>query len=193
VGARAGLDRARVIEAAGDLADESGAGALTLAALAARLGVRSQSLYAHVAGLDGLRRDLAIEGQYELADRLGTAVMGRAGADALRALAAAYARFAAERPGLYACALRAPLGDSELEASSEAATAPWRAALRSFGLSAAETEHYHRALWAALHGFVSLRGAGLMTRAASTDRSFATMVDAFVDALTARAAVRGPT
>jgi AcrR family transcriptional regulator len=193
MGARAGLDRARVLEEAAELADESGAGALTLAALASRLGVRSQSLYAHVDGLDGLRRDLAIAGQRELARRLGAAVMGRAGADALRALAGAYARFAAERPGLYACALRAPRGDEELEASSEAASDPWRATLRSFGLSAVETEHYHRALWAALHGFVSLRGAGLMTRAASTDRSFTTMVDAFVDALTARAGTRGPT
>src|SRR6478672_1454061 len=189
MGARAGLDRAQVIEAAAVIADESGADGLTLAALAARLGVRSQSLYAHVDGLEGLRRDLAVHGQQQLASRLGSAVMGRAGAGALRALAAAYAGFAAERPGLYACALRAPLGDAALEASAEAASAPWRATLRSFGLSAAETEHYHRALWAALHGFVTLRGAGLMTRAASTDRSFTTMVDVFVEALTVSARV----
>jgi AcrR family transcriptional regulator len=186
MGARAGLDRAQVVDAAAALADESGAGGLTLAALASELGVRSQSLYAHVDGLDGLRRDLAVHGQRELARRLGAAVMGRSGADALRALAAAYAAFAKDRPGLYACALRAPLGDPELEASSEAASAPWRATLQSFGLSAAEIEHYHRAIWAALHGFVTLRSAGLMTRAASTDRSFTTMVDAFVDALHAR-------
>lgn len=189
MGARAGLDRAQVIEAAAVIADESGADGLTLAALASRLGVRSQSLYAHVEGLEGLRRDLAVHGQQQLASRLGSAVMGRAGAGALRALAAAYAGFAAERPGLYACALRAPLGDPALEASAEAASAPWRATLRSFGLSAAETEHYHRALWAALHGFVTLRGAGLMTRAASTDRSFTTMIDVFVDALTVSARV----
>ena len=136
--------------------------------------MRSQSLYAHVDGLDGLRRDLAVHGQQALARRLGAAVMGRAGADALRALAAAYASFAAERPGLYACSLRAPLGDEALEASTDAASAPWRAMLRSFGLSSVETEHYHRAIWAALHGFVTLRGAGLMTRTASTDRSFTT-------------------
>lgn len=186
MGARVGLDRDAVIDAAAVLADESGADELTLAALAARLGVRSQSLYAHVDGLDGLRRALAVHAQWELAQRLGAAVMGRAGADALRALAGAYAGFAFERPGLYACALRAPVGDLELEASSDAASAPWRATLQSFGLSGAETEHYHRAIWAALHGFVTLRRAGLMTRAASTDRSFTTMIDAFVGALTAR-------
>src|SRR5436190_15324005 len=81
-----GLDRQQVIEEAAALADESGADAVTLAALAARLGVRSQSLYAHVDGLEGLRRDLAVLGQRSLAEQLGRAVMGRAGEDGLRAL-----------------------------------------------------------------------------------------------------------
>ena len=43
--------------------------------------------------------------------RLVRRSMGRSGRDALRALAAAYAGFAAERPGLYACARGAPPGD----------------------------------------------------------------------------------
>ena len=181
-----GLERQQVIEEAAALADESGSDAVTLAALAARLGVRSQSLYAHVDGLDGLRRDLAVLGQQSLADRLGRAVMGRAGEDALRALCAAYAEFAAERPGLYACSQRAPGEDAALARTSDAATEPWLAVLRSFGLSKTEIEHFHRALWAALHGFVTLRAQGLMTRTASPDRSFALMVDVFAAALTDR-------
>ena len=56
--------------------------------------------------------------------------------------------------------------------------------LQSFGLSKTEIEHFHRALWAALHGFVTLRAHGLMTRTASPDRSFALMVDVFVASLT---------
>ena len=116
-----GLDRQRVIEEAAALADEEGSDTVTLAALAARLGVRSQSLYAHIDGLDGLRRDLAVLGQQSLAGRLGRAVMGRAGEDALRALCDAYARFAAERPGLYACSQRAPAGT---RSSSGRATRP---------------------------------------------------------------------
>ncbi len=173
-----------MIEEAAALADEAGAEAVTLAALADRLGVRSQSLYAHVEGLDGLRHDLAVLGQNALADRLGRAVMGRSGEDALRALCNAYAGFAAERPGLYACSQRAPGDDSELARTSDAATEPWRAVLRSFGLSKTEIEHFHRALWAALHGFVTLRAQGLMTRTASPDRSFALLVDVFAAALT---------
>jgi AcrR family transcriptional regulator len=179
-----GLDRTQVIEEAAALADEAGADAVTLAALAARLGVRSQSLYAHVDGLDGLRRDLALLGQQSLAAELGRVVMGRAGEDALRALCDAYAEFAATRPGLYACSQRAPGDDRALARTSDAATEPWRAVLRGYGLSKTEIEHFHRALWAALHGFVTLRAEGLMTRTASPDRSFALMVDVFAAALT---------
>ncbi len=180
-----GLDRPRVVAEAAALADEDGPDAVTLAALAARLGVRSQSLYAHVDGLDGLRRDLAVLGQQALADVLGRSVMGRSGEGALRALCDAYARFASERPGLYAFCQRAPGDDDALAATSDAATAPWRAVLSSFGLTKTDLVHFHRAQWAALHGFVTLRSGGLMTRAANPDRSFTVMVDGFVAALTA--------
>ena len=52
---RAGLSTASVIEAAADLADEIGYDALTLTALATRLGVAVPSLYKHVSGLEALR------------------------------------------------------------------------------------------------------------------------------------------
>jgi AcrR family transcriptional regulator len=183
MGASVGLDREQVIAAAAELADEEGSEALTLAALAARLGIRSQSLYAHVDGLDGLRRDLAVLGQRLLAERLGRAAMGRSGTGALRALAGEFAAFAAERPGLYACAQRAPRDDVDLGVSVDAATEPWRAVLRSFGLDDDAVLHFHRALWASLHGFVTLRQQGLMTRAADPDHSLALLIDVFTAAL----------
>ena len=74
-----GLDHDAVIGAAAALVDEQGVGALTLAALAARLGIRSQSLYAHVDGLDGLLRDLALSSVRRLGDELRSSVIGRSG------------------------------------------------------------------------------------------------------------------
>ncbi len=74
-----GLDHDAVVEAAGALVDESGVEALTLAGLAARLGIRSQSLYAHVDGLDGLLRDLALDSVRQLGDELRSSVIGRSG------------------------------------------------------------------------------------------------------------------
>src|SRR5919109_5367880 len=57
---RVGLDQATVVEAAARLVDEEGLEQLTLGRLAERLGVRTPSLYNHVAGLSGLKHDLAL-------------------------------------------------------------------------------------------------------------------------------------
>ena len=70
VASRKKLDQAGVLDAAARLADEHGYQNLTLAMLASELGIRSQSLYAHVDGLQGLRDGLALRGQAVLADDL---------------------------------------------------------------------------------------------------------------------------
>src|SRR5215472_7695302 len=57
---RVGLDQRTVVEAAAKLVDEEGIEQLTLGRLAERLGVRTPSLYNHVAGLSGLKHDLAL-------------------------------------------------------------------------------------------------------------------------------------
>ena len=61
-----GLQRERVIETAAALADQEGLEAVTLARVAAELGVRSPSLYSHVDGLAGLRRAIALDGASHL-------------------------------------------------------------------------------------------------------------------------------
>ncbi len=48
------IDRARIVEVAAAIADESGLEALTMRALAARLGVQPMSIYHHVAGKDAV-------------------------------------------------------------------------------------------------------------------------------------------
>jgi AcrR family transcriptional regulator len=100
--ARQGLDRDRVVDAATAIADAEGVGAVTLARVAADLGVRSPSLYNHVDGLDGLRRAIALRALRELHDTLRDAATGRAGAEALVALAEAYRDYARAHPGRYA-------------------------------------------------------------------------------------------
>ncbi len=117
---RAGIDRAAVVAAAAEMADADGLDSVTLARLAGRFGVRPPSLYNHVAGAEGLRRELALLGLRELSANLTRATIGRAGAEAVLALAEAYRAFARRRPGLYAAALVAPptVGDTELEAAS---------------------------------------------------------------------------
>ena len=57
---RMGLAKASVVEAAAKLIDEEGIAQLSLGHLAERLGVRTPSLYNHIAGLPGLKRDLSL-------------------------------------------------------------------------------------------------------------------------------------
>ncbi len=107
---RAGLDSEAVVAAASEMADRDGLPALSLARLAGELGIRSPSLYAHVGGLEDLRRRIAIRGARELTADLQGAAAGVAGRDALAAVATAYRGFAVAHPGMYA-ALQ-PAGDS---------------------------------------------------------------------------------
>ena len=67
---RAGLDTEAVVAAAAGLADDVGLERLTLAGLAAALGIRTPSLYAHVNGLPDLRARMGARGARELAIQL---------------------------------------------------------------------------------------------------------------------------
>ena len=103
---RAGLNRAAVVEAAAALADEEGFEDLSIARLAERLGVRKPSLYNHVAGLEGIRRELVLTGLRELGRALSRATVGVSGEVAILALGQAYRTFVKEHPGLYAATVR---------------------------------------------------------------------------------------
>ena len=58
---RPGLTREKILSAAVDLADENGIDALSMRALAKRLGVEAMSLYNHVSNKDDLLAGLADE------------------------------------------------------------------------------------------------------------------------------------
>ena len=183
VAAQTKLDRAAVLDAAAALADAHGYRNLTLAMLAAELGIRSQSLYAHVDGIEGLRNGLALRGQAMLADELRGAAMARTGGDALRAVVRAMAQFVDTHPGLYEATLRSPDGSAEMRTASDRTVGPLMAVLGSFGLEGDDLAHHHRVIWSSVHGFVTLRRAGLLSWPADPEASFELMLDMFVNQL----------
>jgi AcrR family transcriptional regulator len=151
---RAGLDTAAVVDAAAQLADAEGLEAVTLARVARELGVRAPSLYVHVGGLEDLHARLAARGARALGAALGFAAAGRAGGDALRAIADAYRSYATQHPGTYAALQRArDLGNDDTGAD---AVAVLLAVLRGYGLEGAAAIHAARAIRSGLHGFVVL-------------------------------------
>jgi AcrR family transcriptional regulator len=119
---RAGLTPERIISEAATVADEVGLDRLTLAAVAQRCGVSLPGLYKHVSGLDEVRRGIALLAVRELTGAGARAAAGVAGADALRAISAAYRSYALACPGRYAASVLAPApGDEEhAEVATEA-------------------------------------------------------------------------
>jgi AcrR family transcriptional regulator len=181
---RRGLDRDRVVEAAAAIADAEGLEAVTLARVAADLGVRSPSLYNHVPGHDGLLRALAARSTRELAAALRRAATGRAGADAILAMADAQRTYALAHPGRYATTVAAPAaGDAEHAEAAADAVEVLTTVLGGHGLEGDELTHAVRALRSAVHGFAALEAAGGFGLAVDRDVSFRRLVEALADGI----------
>src|ERR671916_238881 len=195
VSPRAGLGREVVVEAAASLADEKGLEAVTLSGLASELGIRTPSLYNHVAGLGGLRRELALMGVHELGQRLSRAAAGKAADEGIFGLAQAYRGFVKERPGLYAATVRSYRlshpDDPELAQAEGRAFEPVLAVLASYGLSGEEALHAARGLRSVAHGFATLEVAGGFGIALDPEESFVRLLRAFAAGLRDRRAVQG--
>jgi AcrR family transcriptional regulator len=181
---RAGLSTAAVVAAAAELADAEGLDGLTLARLAAAVGVRTPSLYNHVGSLDDVRRGVALVALREIGDALRDAAVGRARDDALVAMAHAYRAYAVAHPGRYAATQRAPAADDDevLEAAGRAVDV-LLAILRGYGLEGDDAIHAARAVRSALHGFVALEAGGGFGIPVELDESFDRMVAALARGL----------
>ena len=177
---RVGLTRSRVTAVAADLVDETGFESLSLSAVAKRVGVSQPALYKHVAGLDALRRDVAVLAVGELAEILHDARAGLHGRPALRAVCAAYRDHAAAHPGRAAASVRAPApGDVDHATVGAAAVGELLAVLADYGIGDGdEGVHAVRQIRACLHGFVALEAGGGFGLPESVDETFVRLVDA---------------
>ena len=181
---KAGLNEAIVIQAAVDLIDEEGPGALSLARLAERLGVRSPSLYKHISGLEALRQGIAVWAARELARRMSRAAIGKSGDEAVLAIAQEYRDFAKDHPGLYPLLIQAPdPADLAMQAASTEILAVIQAVLMPYGLDPRESLHAIRGLRSLVHGFVSLETAGGFGMPLDIDESFLYLMERYLRGL----------
>jgi AcrR family transcriptional regulator len=182
--ARKGVTTAAVVEAAARLADADGLERLTLARLAAELRIQPSSLFNHIAGLAELRRHLQLRGLREMAARTARAGVGRAGEDAVLAVAVALRQFAREHPGLYAASLPAtPTQDPELNAIAQEFVGIFFDTMRRYGYEGEEAVHVVRGLFSTVHGFIMLERAGTFGMPINPDESFAWLVRHYVVSL----------
>jgi AcrR family transcriptional regulator len=172
------LDEERVLMTAEELVVRLGWDRLTMTALAEELGVRPQSLYRHVDGIDGVRRALFLRGVTDLGEVLRTAVMGRSGADAVRAVAVEYRAYAHQHPARYVAQTKL-MPDDAVRAAAARSSEAVDAALRSYGLRDDELGVAAAQLWALVHGFTSLELVGAMAWLDDRESAFIGLIDMF--------------
>lgn len=158
--ARAGITPARLALAAAELADELGLEHVTAAEVARRFGVKTASLYSHVASTTALRESVSLLALAELADRTEAAVLGRTRRDALAGLADAFRDYAHEHPGRFAATV-VPLSPETARASAGPRHARLiEAVLRGYALDGAVHVHATRLLGSTIRGFITLEAGG---------------------------------
>ena len=181
---RMGLDRASVVEAAAKLVDEEGLEQLALGRLAERLHVKTPSLYNHIAGLPGLKHDLALYCLRDLRDYITRATVGKSREEAIVALADAYRAYAQQTPGRYALTLQAPPPDDpQVQAIAQQVVEVVLAVFAPFKLGEEEAIHAIRGLRSIVQGFISLEVAGGFGIPIDTDASFHWLINLFITGL----------
>lgn len=179
--ARAGLSHSAVLDSAVTFVNTEGFETLTLGKLARRLNVKPPSLYNHVDGLEGLRRDLMLRSYQLLGQDLQKAAVGKSGKAALLSIARAYRRFALAQPGLFTATLKTVEDEDEtLKVAGYEVLETILTVLKGFDLSGDNALHATRALRAALTGFVVLELQGGFGMPVDIDESFDRLLLLFV-------------
>lgn len=166
-----------VVDAAIVIADAEGLDSLTLAKLAASLGVKPPSLYNHVECLGTLKMHLTARALNLLLDATRDAMAGVAGQAALAAFGQTQREFANAHPGLWSAFKLPRAGWSEAaQTVADAYLASALAILRGYGLSGDEAIHATRVVRASLQGFIDLEVGGGFGLKQSVDLSFNTLL-----------------
>ena len=175
---RIGLDQRSVTEAGAVLADEIGLDQLNMGVLAARLGVKTPSLYKHVDSRADLMYRIAVLAATEFGDATRDAIQGRSDSDALAAAAQAMRNYARDHPGRYAAAngVHETGPDDLLVAARDRLLHSFAAILRGYRLDPSQEIHALRMLRSMIHGFAALDVAGEFRLDTDTDDSFAWMI-----------------
>jgi AcrR family transcriptional regulator len=173
-----------VIEEAERMVDEVGFEALTLAALAQRLGVKQPSLYKHIDGAASLRRAIVIRTGRQLTDKLTRAAVGRSRGDAIMAIAVAHREWALAHPSRYQLSqLNLDAADPGLTQVAADYVQVFRDVLSGYGLADDDVIDAIRGVRSALHGWIVLEAGGGFAMPYDIDRSFRRLVQTLADAL----------
>jgi AcrR family transcriptional regulator len=185
-----------LVDAAIDILAEGGPAALTLTEAARRAGVTPAAPYRHFSGRDALLSEIARQGFETFGARIEAAWdEGRPDARAaMRAMCAAYLKFAREETGLYAAMFgrAATLADPQAGgAADHALEILWRAVVAWLQEAKAPPQgarHVALQIWAVAHGVAMLTISGHFDPARTADPG--AVLDGAVDGVMAAATTR---
>ncbi|MDP9865937.1 MULTISPECIES: TetR/AcrR family transcriptional regulator [Streptosporangium] len=167
---------AEIVTVARELLEEEGRDALTMRALADRLGIRAPSLYKHLPDKAAVEAALMERGFAEIGTALYAALQAALGSaprgEPVDAVLRAYRRTALAHPNLYRLATSGPLPRQRLAPGLE----EW--AGTPFFLAAGEP-YLAQALWSFAHGMVILELDGRYPDGSDLDRTWAEGAHAF--------------
>ncbi|HEV8489749.1 MAG TPA: WHG domain-containing protein [Candidatus Limnocylindrales bacterium] len=181
--ARARTTNDAVFAAGRELLEAGGLDALTMQAVAARVGIRAPSLYKRVANRSALIAAIAEHAIDEQGREIAAVVRGDDPVEDLRRMARAYRAFAHRAPQAYQLTFRslAPDARPPVEASARAAAPLLAVTGRLVGPERALEAA--RLVTAFVHGFVSMELAGAFRLGGDVDAAYRFGVDAIVRGL----------
>jgi AcrR family transcriptional regulator len=181
VGSRHGIDADIILQTAIQLADTEGLEQVTLAALAAKLNIKTPSLYNHIAGLPGLRKQLTLYGLQQLKENIMQAVLGKSGDGAVIAGCIAYVSFVRRHPGLYeATGIVTDRTDPEIQKANGDLLTLLLRILDAYKLEEKEALHVVRAVRSMAHGFATLETKGGFAMELDWDESLHLMIHTYL-------------
>ena len=154
------LTATAIIAEASDLADESGFDAVTLSAVARRLGVQTPSLYSHVRDRAALLDGITALALAELADRVAMAIAGRSGRLALHGFAEVHRAYATGSPGRWQSLQRRAGAAAVTSSAARSFVALTDALLLGYDLPQGERVHATRLIGSTINGFLALERIG---------------------------------
>lgn len=153
---RNSLSADAIVSTAAHMADDRGLDTVSLSAVARELGVQTASLYSHIRNLEALLAGVHQLALQRLADKIASAVAGRAGYDALVGLAEAYRRFAEEEPGKWAAMQQPASPETVASLGAKRVAELTIAVLHGYQLPETELVHATRLLASNINGFLAL-------------------------------------
>ncbi len=189
--ARPKTSSADIVAAALALTNDAGADALSMLAVAEKVGVRGPSLYKHFADRAALLKAVETRLFQELGAALAEAVSEGYDGEAAKRMAFAYRAFAKRNPRAYALMFLSGATDEQAVAIRRSAARPALDLLNHMLGDADAALTAARAITAFCHGFVSMELAGAFRLGGDIEKAFAGGVEMVLAGIAARAKQSG--